>query len=54
MPKKEPVKILDCYDIDIITEKMVNFHYEKNCDYEDVHFVIYDDGTTEFVVGNAE
>jgi hypothetical protein len=47
MKKKKIVKIFDCDDITELDNKISNFVHEKDCNYEDVCVVIYNDSKVE-------
>ena len=45
----EPVKILDCEDINSIMDAIMSFCCENKCTYEDVEYHIFSDGSTKVV-----
>ena len=49
----EPVKILDCTDILNLQDEISAYCRAHQCDYEDVEYHIFKDGTTEVVKGES-
>ena len=43
----EPVKILDCDDIQWIMDEIMSYCSANNCSYEDIEYHIFKDGSTK-------